>query len=182
MLAKGGKFGLRYIITIGLIVLLLLWLAARTFGQSDIELQKQVTNFSVQTPEESPQSEPVFSDYKGIKIGTHEDELLTLLDIKPRFVDKDGYFFILAKGESAQFVLDANRNVKIISLTYSGKDSPAPTYEQVFGADVPVKQTAPGKVFNLVNYPDAGFWVSFFSSMGENPTTTITMQKLLDTH
>ena len=65
-----------------------------------------------------------------------------------------------------------------MSVTYSGNDSNAPTYEDLFGKDVAIKMTPDGKVYNLVNYPEAGFWVAYYKSPGENAMVTITIQKL----
>jgi hypothetical protein len=172
MLLKEKRFGLPYAITVALIVLLLLWLAARTFGQTDTVAQTKPSSSATQ------ELEPVFSDYKGIRIGTTATEVLKLVDKKPTFEDKNGYFFIFNNGESAQVVLDVDRKVKIISVTYLGKDADPPAYTDVFGDNVPIKKNAEGKIYNVVNYRQAGFWVSYYGSMEKEPMTTITVQKL----
>ncbi|MEQ1603410.1 MAG: hypothetical protein ABL999_00925 [Pyrinomonadaceae bacterium] len=176
MLLKKGRGGISYVITVALIVLLLLWLATRTFGQTDPASKDEAVIPTIQETKMSQR--PVFSDYNGVKIGTPAAQVLSLLEKKPRFEDKDGYFFVFSNGESAQFVFDAARKVKIISITYSGKASNAPTYADIFGGDVPLN-ISQEKIYKVVNYPEAGFWVSYYSSTGDNAVTTVTVQKLL---
>lgn len=169
--------GVPHIITIAIIVMLVLWLVATAFGQGTAA-QDGIAASQTQELETTRDLKPVFSEYKGISIGTTEAELLERIDTKPTFESKDDYFFVFSEGESAQFFLDPDRKVKVMSVTYSGKNSNAPTYEDVFGKDATIKLTQEGKVYNLVNYADAGFWVAYYKSTGDFPMVTITIQKL----
>lgn len=168
--------GVPHIISIGIIVMFVLWLVATAFGQ-DATVQDRISRPKVQEPT-SEVLKPVFSVYRGIAIGTTEAELLERIDTKPTLESKDDYFYVFSEAESAQFLLDAERKVKAMSITYSGNNSTAPTYESVFGTDVAIKLTEGGKVYNLVNYPEAGFWVAYYKSTGDSQMITVTIQKL----
>jgi hypothetical protein len=167
-----------YVITVSLIAMLSLWIEIRTFAQTNTIAQSQIARSEVQKVEGEAASEPAFSAYRGISIGTSADEVRERIDEKPLYEDEDGYFYVFSDEESAQFVLGDDRNVKLMSITYSGKNSNAPTYEDVFGKDIPLKTNRDGNVYNLVDYPEAGFWVAYYSSTGNNPIVTITIQKL----
>jgi hypothetical protein len=169
--------GVPHIVTIGIIVMLVLWLVATALGQG-AAAQAGIARSQKQELETTQDLKPVFFEYKGISIGTTEAELLEKIDTKPTYESRDDYFYVFSEAESAQFLLDAERKVKVMSVTFSGNDSNAPTYEDVFGKSVAVKMTEDGKVYNLINYPQAGFWVAYYKATGDDPMVTITVQKL----
>ena len=177
MLLREKSVGRPYIITVGVIVMLLVWFVARAFPQSTV-VQNEIAKSELQGTERSQALKPVFYEYRGITIGTPEAELLEKIDTKPRYKSEDDYFYVFSEAESAQFLLDAERKVQSISITYLDSDSGAPTYENVFGKDVAIRMTADGSVHNLVNYAEAGFWVAYYKSMGDSATVTIAIQKL----
>ena len=110
---------------------------------------------------------------------TTEAELVERINTKPTFDSEDDYFYVFSDAESAQFLLDDQRKVKGISITYSGYDHSAlPTYEDVFGKDAIPKVMTDGKVYDLVNYYDEGFWVGYYGSAGGTPLVIVTIQKL----
>lgn len=164
-------------IIIAVIVILFLWLVSVLYGQNAV-VQDGIARSKVQKLEADQVLKSAFSEYRGIAIGTTEVELLERIETKPTFESKDDYVFVFSDDESAQFLLDEGRKVKVISVTYSGDDSRAPTYGEVFGIDAPIKMTPEGKVYNLVNYPEAGFWVAYYKSTGEYAIVSITIQKL----
>ncbi len=124
--------------------------------------------------------QPVFTAYKGIAIGMTADEVRDKIGKKPKIEDKDGYYYVFSDDESMQIVLDENKKVKVISIIYTGSSRSAPTYEAVFGKDVPLEQSADGRVYKLIRYPESGYWVAYSSGAGEKPTVTVTIQKLWD--
>lgn len=69
MYLKERSFGLRYVITVGLIVLLLLWLAARTFGQTSSASGNQPSVITIRAAEKTDTPHPVFFNHKVVKIG-----------------------------------------------------------------------------------------------------------------
>ena len=176
MLLKEKRVGNKGI-TVSIIIILFLGFLAVAFGQN-ADVHEAVAKSEVQELETSQVLKPAFSEYKGISIGTTEAELLERIGTKPAFESKDDYFYIFSAVESAQFVLDEERKVRVISIIYSGNDSNAPMYGDVLGSGVDIKMTKDGNVYNLVNYPDAGFWVAYYKSTGDNAMVTITIQKL----
>jgi hypothetical protein len=156
---KRVNFGMFYVVTI---LSVMFWLVvAAAFAQT--------TQAVLQ---------PVLTDYKGIKIGMTAEEVRAKLDKKPQSADDSGFYYVFSDKESAQIGLDENKKVRLISVMYSGKDANAPKYEDVFGKDVPATETVGGGVYNLVRYPEAGFWVAYNRTAGDNPLVTVTIQKL----
>lgn len=119
--------------------------------------------------------QPLMSDYKAVKIGMSADEVRDKIDKKPKLADDDGFYYIFSDDETAQIVLDADKKVRAISISYADTAN-APTYETIFGS--PAAPSADGKVYNLVRYPEAGYWIAYDRTAGDKPTVTITMQKM----
>jgi len=118
---------------------------------------------------------PVYSAYRGIKIGMTAEEVRNTVDnLKEKGDVQD--FFVFSDNETAQVFYDKDRKVKAISIDYLGKDSGAPTPDQVLGQ--PIQPNRDGSMYELVRYPEAGYWVSYNRTSGDNPTVTITMQKM----
>ena len=121
------------------------------------------------------QNAPVWTNYRGIKIGMTADEVRDKLG-KAKIDDKDGLFYQFSDEESAQINFDKDKEVQLISVTYSHKNENAPKYTDVFGSEAAAKPD--GSIYNLVDYPEAGYWVAYSRMSGDKPTVTITMQKL----
>ena len=171
------KHGLGPIVTVGTVILLLLLIVALAFGQRAV-IRDDVARSENEALETRQVLEPVFSNYRGIGIGTTEAELLERINTSPRFQSEDDYVYVFSDSESAQFLLDEERKVKMISIGYFGDLSNAPTYQDVFGLVGEINKTADGKVYNLVNYPNAGYWIAYYKSTADQPIVTITIQKL----
>ena len=122
-------------------------------------------------------SQPVFTGYKQIKIGMTADEVRDKLG-KAKIDDKDGFYYEISDDESAQIRLDKDKKVYLVSITYSHKNENAPKYADVFGADAADAAKPDGSIYNLVNYPQAGFWVAYSRTADDKPTVSVTMQKL----
>ena len=183
MIAKQERVWVKYLIVGSVIVLLLVWLAGRTFGQNSSSIKQNVGGAPAslgQVLNDNPQ--PVLTDYKGVKIGASVDEVKELLDEKPKSDDGNSLLYVFSDGEMAQIVLDEDKKVRLIAVTYTGKEAHAPTYESVFGASVPVKEMADGRVYNMVSYPDAGYWVAYSSSAPgkDDRMIAVTMQKIVN--
>lgn len=120
---------------------------------------------------------PVYSAYRGIKIGMTADEVRNTVDnLKEKGDIQD--FFVFSDVETAQVFYDKEHRVMAVSIDYLGRDSGAPVPEQVLGQTIQAK--ADGSMYALVRYPEAGYWVSYNRTPGDNATVTITitMQKL----
>ncbi len=119
---------------------------------------------------------PVLTDYKGIKIGATAEEVRDKLG-KAKIDDKDGFFYD-SDDELVQIRVDADKKVRFIAITYLDENKSAPKFADVFGAEIPVAEKPDGSIFNLVRYPEAGYWVAYSRTAGEKPSVTVTMQKL----
>ena len=175
---KRENFRMSYVVAIGLVTALMFWLTAAAFGQTTMMPPKDAANPAVQTNDKTVVSQPLMSDYKGVKIGMTADEVRAKIDKKPQVADKTGFYYVFSDQESAQIALDKNKKVRVISVIYSGKDSVAPNYEDVFGKDVAVTPMPDGRIYKLMRYPDTGMIVVYSRAAGDNPMTTITMQKM----
>lgn len=124
----------------------------------------------------TPAEEPVFLDYRGVKIGWLADEVRKKLGTP---VDKgdEQDLYVFNEKEFCQVLYDkATKKVLAISVDFQNGASGVITPEQVFGSDIEAK--ADGSKYKLVRYPKAGYWVSYNRTAGATPMITVTIQKL----
>jgi hypothetical protein len=131
---------------------------------------------TVDKKSEVPILMPVLTEYKGIKIGTSAEEVRDKLG-KAKIDDKDGFFYDWDE-EIVQIRLDAEKKVLLVAVTYSDENKNSPKFADVFGAETPVPAQPDGSIYQLVRYPEAGYWVSYSRTAGEKPRVTVMMQKL----
>lgn len=117
---------------------------------------------------------PVFTDYRGVKIGMAAEEVRAKLDRLNKGHRQD--FLTFSERESAQIYYDDTGKVKAISIDYFGDNSNAPAPDAVLGTELQAK--ADGSMYQLHRYPEAGYWVSYNRTAGDKPIVTITMQKM----
>ena len=154
---------------------LLIGLIVPAFGQTAENTQAA----TIQVTEKKTEATvlmPVLTDYKGIKIGATAEEVREKLG-KAKIDAKDGFFYD-SDDELVQIRLDADKKVSIVSITYLNENKNAPKFADVFGAEIPVAEKPDGSIYNLVRYPEAGYWVAYSRTAGEKPSVTVTMQKL----
>ena len=131
--------------------------------------KSSVSNSKVTTPA------PAYTKYRGIKIGMAADDVRKALGhLKDKSDALDLYVF--SDAEDAQVYYDQDHHVTAISIDYMGSKSDAPTPEQILGHAIQPK--ADGSAYALERYPDAGYWVSYNKTKGNDPVVTITLQKL----
>jgi hypothetical protein len=127
-------------------------------------------------PAATKDEEPVFLDYKGIKLGWIADEVRKKLGNPANKGDEQDYYVFNEK-ETAQVLYDkASRQVTAISVDFMSGAREVITPQQVFGSDFEARPD--GSKYKLVRYPKAGFWVSYSRTAGESPIITVTIQKL----
>lgn len=166
-------------VQIAFVLLLLLWILVATgHAQTTDEMAQNATPQTTTENAAKTVLMPVLTNYKEIKIGMTADEVKEKLG-KAKIEDKDGFYYEF-RDESAQIVLDADKKVRVISITYPGDNKNAPKFEDVFGKDATIEAQPEGRIYKLVRYPEAGFWVAYDRTAGENPIVTVTMQKMLD--
>ncbi|HWP55180.1 MAG TPA: hypothetical protein VN476_13705 [Pyrinomonadaceae bacterium] len=118
--------------------------------------------------------QPLFTEYKGIKLGMSAQEVRAKLG-NPVLKDEAMDYFIFADGVTAQFVYDKTHAVRTISVDYA-EGTGAPEYRAVIGTEL---ETRPdGSAYKIVRYESLGFWVSYNRTAGPVITVTITIQKI----
>jgi outer membrane protein assembly factor BamE (lipoprotein component of BamABCDE complex) len=127
-----------------------------------------------QTGNAAKADKPVYHDYKGVELSMTQDEVRKKLG-SPKDKDDTQDFYIFSDKETAQ-VFYQQKKVIAVSVSYMGNKAGAPEVKSVLGADV--QPAADGRIYKMVRYPEAGFWVSYSRISGEEPMVTVTMQKL----
>jgi hypothetical protein len=117
---------------------------------------------------------PKFSEYKGVRIGMSADEARQKLG-KARAKDKTQDLYVFSDNESAQVFYDDKQLVYAISVDYTGKEA-APAPVDILGQDVTPK--ADGSIYQMQQYADAGYWVSYNRTAGNPPVVSVTMQRI----
>lgn len=118
---------------------------------------------------------PKFTGYKGVHIGMSADEARQKLG-RAKVKDKTQDLYVFSDNESAQVFYDDKQQVYAISVDYTGKDSSAPAPVDILGQDVTPK--ANGSIYQMQQYADVGYWVSYNRTAGESPVVTVTMQRI----
>jgi hypothetical protein len=120
--------------------------------------------------------DPLFTDFKGVRIGTPTDEARKKLG-NPKDKGDEQDIYLLNDNQTVQIYYDkATKKVTAISIDFASRANAIPTAKDVIGSDIDAK--ADGSGYKMVRYPKAGFWVSYSRTAGKEPTTTITMQKI----
>ena len=157
------------------LVLMLTFSIADGQTVSSASMQEEVaTAIDKPASNTAPANVPVFTDYRGVKIGMTAEEVRAKLDRLKKGDKQD--FLALSDRESAQIYYDDSGTVTAISIDYFGDNNNAPSPDAVLGAALEAK--ADGSMYQLNRYPDAGYWVSYNRTAGEKPIVTITMQKM----
>ncbi len=134
-----------------------------------------VTEMLLIAPTPAPGDKKIYSEYKGVTIGTTADIVRQKLGPpKDKSDAQDLYTF--SDNESAVFYYDAAHVVSAIMITYLGNLKDAPSVKDVFGEDVPPKPD--GSIFKMVRYPKAGYWISYNRSGGDDAVISLAIQKI----
>jgi len=128
----------------------------------------------VKSHPESAQQQPLYSDYKGVRIGMTAEEVRAKLG-KPELAGDDQDYYIVSQTETAQVVYDAAHKAKAISVDYVDGTG-APDFKLVVGPDLQSKPD--GSMHKIVFYESLGFWVSYNRSAGSVPMVSITIQRM----
>lgn len=118
---------------------------------------------------------PLYVEYKGVRIGMETGEVRKILGAPTDKGDVQD-FFVISEKESAQVFYDKTHKVMAVSVNYVGDGSGAPLPKAVLGTEIEAK--ADGALHKMVRYPQAGFWVSYNRTAGDDPLITVTMQKI----
>jgi len=118
------------------------------------------------------------SEFRGIKIGMAKDQVKKVIDKDPVVSDDSGFYYVFSDSESAQISLDSDKKVRAIAVMYSSVDASTPKLTDVLGKDASAKPAENGQVYDMVRYPEAGYWISYNRSGGDSPSVTIMIQKI----
>jgi hypothetical protein len=127
-------------------------------------------------PAPAPHAAPLYKEFKGVRLGMTTSEVRQKLG-KPEEASKGQDFFVFSDSERARAYYDEAQHATAIIVTYIGKSANAPTPEAILGRAITAKPD--GSLYDMVQYPEAGYWVAYSRTGGDNPLTIITMQKML---
>jgi hypothetical protein len=119
---------------------------------------------------------PVLKEYRKIAIG---ETVGAVKDVwgKPENEFPDQLLYELSDTESVQVVIDPDKKVTAIAVTFTdGKGAPA--FAEVFGDSIMPEKRENGSVYRMVRYPGAGYWIAYYVGPGNNPSVSLTIQKL----
>lgn len=168
-LLRSSKF---WLLNRALLVAVSLTIAGTTFAQTTTPSKNRTATGGPAAGGE----EPVFLDYRGIKLGALADEVRKKLGNPANKGDEQDYYMFGEK-ETAQVLYDkATNKVTAISVDFMSGARDVITPQQVFGSDIETKPD--GSKYKLVRYPKAGYWISYNRTAGDNPVVTVTIQKL----
>ena len=136
----------------------------------------QVAGVTLKPLKPVPPALPIIKDFRNVSIGMPADGVKDAWG-KPKIQDDDGYYYELSNSEIAQIRFDADGKVTVISVTFD-KGTGAPTLKDVFGDGASPDTQDGEKVYKMVRYPDAGYWVAYYSGPGPKAKVTLTFQKL----
>lgn len=119
-------------------------------------------------------AEPLFKEYKGVRIGLSADEVRAKLG-KPEEKSDAMDFFVFSDRERARVYYDKDKKAHAVIVTYIGQNGGAPLPAAVIGTDIEAK--ADGSMYRMVTYPQAGYWLAYSRTAGDSPMVMITMQK-----
>ena len=156
------------------IVVILLVSIAHGQTMSSGSAQEEVAEMNPSASNAAATNLPVFTDYRGVRIGMTAEEVRSKLDGLKKGEGQD--FLVFSERESAQIYYNSEGKVIAISIDYFGGNSNAPSPDAVLGVGLEAK--ADGSMYQLNRYPEAGYWVSYNRTAGDKPIVTITMQKM----
>jgi outer membrane protein assembly factor BamE (lipoprotein component of BamABCDE complex) len=118
--------------------------------------------------------QPLYSEYKGVRLGMTADEVRAKLG-NPLLKDAELDYYVFSDSETAQIAYDANHKTKTISVDYAGGVG-APDFRNVVGTALNTRDD--GSQYKVVRYESLGLWVSYNRSAGPVMIVTITIQKI----
>lgn len=119
--------------------------------------------------------DPLFSDFKGVRIGTPTDEARKKLG-SPKEKGDDQDYFLFNDNQTVMVYYDKTKTVTAISIDFMNGANQIPLAKDVIGSELEAKSDGSG--YKMVRYPKAGYWVAYSRTAGKQPTITITIQKI----
>lgn len=120
---------------------------------------------------------PVWQSYKGVSIGMTDAEVREKLGAA-KSEDAEGFFYMISDTETAQFLLDAGKKVRTVSVVFAADHKAAPTFADVFGKTAEAAPKPDGSIYKMMRYESAGYWVSYSRMAGDKAMVIVMIQKL----
>ncbi len=170
MISKGKNLVLKGLMRAASFIVAVVLMSAANLMQAQTPKSKAQNAFN----EPRATEQPLYTDYKGVRIGMTAEEVRAKLgQLSLKGDDQD--YFVFSDHESAQIAYDAAHKVTTISVDYvDGVGAPDP--KTVIGSDL---ENRDGAQYKLVRYQSLGFWVSYNRSAGPMVVVTITIQKIM---
>jgi hypothetical protein len=118
--------------------------------------------------------EPLFSEFKGVRIGTSTEEARKKLGSPSSKADDQDLY--VDDNQVVQVYYDKAKTVSAISIDFSSGATGIPAPKDVIGGEPDTK--ADGSAYKMIRYPKQGYWVSYSRTAGASPTITVTIQKI----
>src|ERR1043165_4991572 len=135
-------------------------------GATSAHAQRSKGSITNNTPEDG---QPAFHEVRGVHIGMAADEARKKLST-PRDKSAEQDLYVFNDNEAVQVYYDKTGAVTAISVDFMSGASSIPSSKDVLGAEAEAK--ADGSIFKRVDYPKAGYWISYSRTAGNDPTTT----------
>lgn len=123
---------------------------------------------------DSAVQKPMFTDYKGVRLGMTAAEAREKLGI-PQLQQAEQEYYEVSETERVQIAYNPAGKIVTISVDYMGGTG-APDYKAVVGGEL--QKTLTGGLYKMERYESAGYWVSYNRTAGPVVVITITMQKM----
>jgi hypothetical protein len=121
------------------------------------------------------EDEPLFSEYRGVRIGMTAEEARQKMG-EPQDKSDEQDFFVFNEKESAQVFYDKAHKTYAISINYLGTGGGTPAPKAVLGSEIEAQPD--GSMYKMVRYRKSGFWVAYSRTAGSDPLITVTMNKI----
>ncbi len=117
--------------------------------------------------------QPLYREYRGVTLGMSAADVRAKLG-KPEEKSDGMDFFVFNDRERARVYYREGKATAVIA-TYIGKDAAAPAPTTVLGTEI--EANPDGSMYQMIPYPQAGYWVAYSRTPGDAPLVMITMQK-----
>ena len=116
---------------------------------------------------------PLYGEYRGVKLGMTAGEVRAKLG-QPEEKSDEMDFYVFSGTERARVYYRDGKASAVIA-TYIGREARAPAPAAILGEEIEAR--ADGSMYKMTQYPQAGYWVAYSRTAGDEPMVIITMQK-----